>query len=93
MWRQHRVQRDRVSHGVDALLITEGTSEEGVGWSFQRPPRRKIGDLAAQAVDVDGVRVLATRVDAPSVDALRFMGDSLRKSLPSGAAVLLAVAG
>jgi Alanyl-tRNA synthetase len=48
----------------------------------------KTGDLAAQAVDVNGVRVLATRVDAPSVDALRFMGDSLRKSLPSGVAVL-----
>ncbi len=45
-------------------------------------------DLAAQAIDVDGVRVLAACVDAPSVDALRFMGDSLRKSLPSGVAVL-----
>jgi len=46
------------------------------------------GDLSAQAQDVEGVSVLATRVDAPSVDALRFMGDSVRKSLPSGVAVL-----
>ncbi|MDP9180491.1 MAG: alanine--tRNA ligase [Chloroflexota bacterium] len=45
-------------------------------------------DLASKAQDVDGVRVLATRVDAPSVDALRFIGDSVRKSMPSAAAVL-----
>jgi alanyl-tRNA synthetase len=84
-----RVQRNRVSHGVDALLITEEEHRkriEKLERSLASAP--KIGDLAAQAVDVDGVRVLATRVDAPSVDALRFMGDSLRKSLPSGAAVL-----
>jgi alanyl-tRNA synthetase len=45
-------------------------------------------DLAAKAQNVDGVCVLASRVDAPSVDALRFIGDSVRKSIPSGAAVL-----
>ena len=48
----------------------------------------KNDDLASKAQDVDGVRVLATRVDAPSVDALRFIGDSVRKSMPSAAAVL-----
>ena len=46
------------------------------------------GDLASQAQSIDGVSVLATRVEAQSVDALRFMGDSVRKSLPSGVAVL-----
>ncbi len=84
-----RVQRNRVSHGVDALLMTEEEHRkriEKLERSLASAP--KTGDLAAQAVDVDGVHVLATRVDAPSVDALRFMGDSLRKSLPSGAAVL-----
>ena len=45
-------------------------------------------DLVSKAQDVDGARVLAARVDAPSVDALRFIGDSVRKSMPSAAAVL-----
>ncbi|MEO6198261.1 MAG: alanine--tRNA ligase [Dehalococcoidia bacterium] len=45
-------------------------------------------DLAGQAQSIDGVSVLVTRVEAPSIDALRFMGDSVRKSLPSGVAVL-----
>jgi alanyl-tRNA synthetase len=37
---------------------------------------------------VDGISVLATRVDAPSVDSMRFLADNVRKSLPSGVAVL-----
>jgi alanyl-tRNA synthetase len=45
-------------------------------------------DLSAEAQDVSGVPVVATAVQAPSVDALRFMADNLRKSLPSGVAVL-----
>jgi alanyl-tRNA synthetase len=45
-------------------------------------------DLSARAQDIDGARVLAARVDAPSVDALRYIGDSVRKSMPSAAAVL-----
>jgi alanyl-tRNA synthetase len=49
------------------------------------------GDLADKVQDVDGVRVLAARVEAPSVEALRFIGDSVRKSLPDVAAVLGAV--
>jgi len=45
-------------------------------------------DLLAKTQQVDGVSVLAARVDAPSVDALRFLADSVRKTLDSGVAVL-----
>jgi alanyl-tRNA synthetase len=45
-------------------------------------------DQIDRAVDVDGVRVLASRVDLPSVDALRYRADALRKTMPSGVAVL-----
>jgi len=48
----------------------------------------KSADLSAQVQEVDGVNVLAARVDAPSADALRFTGDSVRKSMPEVAAVL-----
>jgi alanyl-tRNA synthetase len=47
--------------------------------------------LLDDAVDVDGVRVLAARVDAPSTDALRYMADAARKSISSGVAVLATV--
>ncbi|MCH7810183.1 MAG: alanine--tRNA ligase, partial [Chloroflexi bacterium] len=45
-------------------------------------------DLLAGAATVDGVAVVARKVDAPSVDSLRYMADALRKSLDSGVAVL-----
>ncbi len=45
-------------------------------------------DLLAGAASVGGVVVVAKKVDAPSVDSLRYMADALRKSLDSGVAVL-----
>jgi alanyl-tRNA synthetase len=44
--------------------------------------------IAGAAIDVDGVKVLASQVDLPSVDALRYRADALRKTMPSGVAVL-----
>jgi alanyl-tRNA synthetase len=40
------------------------------------------------AVDVDGMKVLASQVDLPSADALRYRLDAVRKTMPSGVAVL-----
>jgi putative Holliday junction resolvase len=48
-------------------------------------------DLLSKSTQVDGVQVLATRVEAASIDGLRFTGDSVRKSLASGVAVIGAV--
>jgi alanyl-tRNA synthetase len=45
----------------------------------------------SKAIDVDGVRVLAARVEAASIDGLRFTGDSVRKALGSGVAVIGAI--
>jgi alanyl-tRNA synthetase len=47
-----------------------------------------VDQIAQTAVDVDGVKVLASQVDLPSVDALRYRADALRKTMPSGVAVL-----
>jgi alanyl-tRNA synthetase len=46
------------------------------------------GGLAGKVTHVNGVAVLATEVDAPSVDALRYRSDAVRRELPSGVAVL-----
>ncbi len=45
-------------------------------------------DLAQRAQSVDGVSVVAARVDAPSQDSLRHMGDVLRQRLGSAVIVL-----
>jgi alanyl-tRNA synthetase len=44
--------------------------------------------IADRAVTVDGVKVLAEQLDLPSIDALRYSADALRKTMPSGVAVI-----
>jgi alanyl-tRNA synthetase len=47
-------------------------------------------DLLQQAQDVDGSKVVAARVEAAGVEALRELADALRRDLKSGVAVLSA---
>ncbi len=51
------------------------------------------GNIMDQARDVGGVKVLAAKVDAPNVKALRDLMDDVRSKLPSGVACLAAEAG
>ena len=48
----------------------------------------RMRDLAGDAVDVDGVRVVATAVRPADMEAFREMGDRLRETLESGVGVL-----
>ena len=51
----------------------------------------RAGDLLDRAIDVNGLRVLATRADVDGKDALRQMGDRLRDRIGSGVIVLGAI--
>ena len=48
-------------------------------------------DILGRATELDGVKLLVERVDAPSMDALRYMGDAMRKGIGSGVVVLASV--
>ena len=54
--------------------------------------RRAAGDSAADlttgAIDIDGVRVVASRVQVDDIEALRSMADGIREGLTSGVGVL-----
>jgi alanyl-tRNA synthetase len=50
----------------------------------------RVTELLASATSVDGMRVIASSVDAEGPDDLRALGDRLRERLGSGAAVLAA---
>ncbi len=52
---------------------------------------RQVDDLAARATAVDGVTVVAARVEAQGPDVLRTMADSLRQKLGSALVVLATV--
>ncbi len=51
----------------------------------------RAGDLLDRAVEINGLRVLATRADVDGKDALRQMGDRLRDRIGSGVIVLGAI--
>ena len=48
----------------------------------------RVTPLVQQASSVDGLKILSARVEAPSVDALRAIGDRLRDRLGSGVVIL-----
>ncbi|MGR9046750.1 MAG: alanine--tRNA ligase [Gammaproteobacteria bacterium] len=51
------------------------------------------GELSSQAVDIDGIKVLAVRIDDIDTKAMRDMVDQLRNKLGSSAIVLASVTG
>jgi alanyl-tRNA synthetase len=86
------VSTNAVPARIDALVAQEDAQRKKIE-KLERSLASGAGkeDLLAHAKEVDGVRVLATRVEAASVDGLRFTADSVRKSLASGVGVLGAV--
>ena len=82
---------DSLEERVDALLeqLSELRREkEGLE---RRLSLQSAADVLHQRQDVDGVCVLAARVDVSNADALREMGDWLRDKIGSGVVVLGAV--
>lgn len=51
----------------------------------------QVNELTARVVDVDGIPVLATEVDAPTIEYMRDLADRLREKLPSAVIVLGAI--
>jgi len=90
--RQLGAPRDAVATKVESLLAeldAERKKVERLERSLASAPT--MDALLRDAVDVDGVRVLAARVDATSIDALRYIGDAARKTMGSGVAVLASI--
>jgi alanyl-tRNA synthetase len=56
-----------------------------------REASSRIDALAAKAISVEGIRVVASRVQATTLDELKSLGDTLRNSLGSGVGILAAV--
>jgi alanyl-tRNA synthetase len=82
-------QRVAVAQKVDAMIAEQDAQRkriEKLERSLASGGAKE--DVMSAVIAVDGLKVLSTRVDAPSVDALRYMADSVRKQLGSGVAVL-----
>ena len=83
-----------LGQGQDASRRIEEILEENrrLRRQLEETQVRLAGDQSAAlleaAVEVNGARVVSARVEAPSLEALRELADTLRRELHSGAAVL-----
>ncbi|MCJ7509502.1 MAG: DHHA1 domain-containing protein, partial [Dehalococcoidia bacterium] len=72
-----------------AALLSDLDSERKRAQALERALAAPAAEaLVGEARAVDGIPLLAARVDAPSQDALRYIGDVLRQRLGSAVVVL-----
>ncbi len=88
-----KVQRSEVAQRAARLLSTLKETERQVETLKARLAGAGSRDLLAEAQEVDGVKLLVTRVEIDNPKAMREVGDSVRERLGSGVAVLGAKAG
>jgi len=88
-------QLQTMPEGVEAKVSSmadELDRERKRALSMERESARKAaGSLLSEARDVNGIKVISTKVAATSADAMREMGDRLKEELKSGVVVLGAV--
>jgi len=88
-----KVQPDEVAERVAGILDTVRTLEKELARLKSKLAASQGEDLAAQAVEVKGVRVLAATLDGADVPTLRETMDKLKDKLKSAVIVLASTAG
>ena len=86
-----RAVKDTVVSRVEQLVARTKELEKELEQIKSKMASRQGGDLASQAVDVHGVKVLASRLDGADAKTLRDTVDQLKNKLGSAAVVLAAV--
>ena len=83
------------NRAVEALVLRLSDIRKSIEKEVARRRMRSlagsIDELAAAAVEVNGVRVVRSRVSAGSMDELKSLGDALRAKLPGGVGLLATV--
>jgi alanyl-tRNA synthetase len=88
-----KASREDVEEKVRQLLERTRKLEKEIGTLKSKLASGQGGDLSKQAVDVDGVKVVAARIDGADAATLRAAVDQLKSKLRSAAIVLGAVQG
>ncbi len=86
--REFRITWSETPAQIVQLQERNRQSEREIEKLQSRLAGAQAGNLLDQAVEVNGVRVLAVRVDADTKDAMRQLADRLRDQLQSGVVVL-----
>jgi alanyl-tRNA synthetase len=82
------VPREEISNRVRQLLEERKRAEKELARIKSALAADRVDDLAGQAVDVDGIKVVVGRIDDHDANHLRQAADSLKAKLKSGVVVL-----
>ena len=82
---------DEIADKVAALVEERDAERRRADRLERNAARREAEGLLSRVQDVDGVQVVAARVDAPNVETMREMGDFLKAKLGSVFVVLASV--
>ena len=82
------VAPDAMPEQIRALQERNRELEKAQADSRRKAAGDSAADLTESAFDIDGVRVVASRVQVDDIDALRSMADGIREGLGSGVGVL-----
>jgi alanyl-tRNA synthetase len=85
------VPEEETLNRLEALLAENRALNKQIDGLQRKLAKGQFGDLLNQVQQVDGVNVLAARVDVGSVDNLREMSDWFNDKIGSGVAVLATV--
>ncbi|HEY3446858.1 MAG TPA: alanine--tRNA ligase [Myxococcales bacterium] len=77
-----RASPDQAEKAAEKLLATVKTLEKELDALKKKGSTEGAGDLAEQAKDVNGVKVVTARIDPADAEAFRDMADKLRDKLP-----------
>ncbi|MBM7868127.1 alanine--tRNA ligase [Heliobacterium gestii] len=88
-----KVPAAEVTNRVDSLQAQLREKDREIEQLLGRLAKYQVDDLLAGKEEINGVTVLAAKVQAPDMDALRSMSDLLKEKLGSGVLILGAVAG
>ena len=86
-----KAEAETVADRVEAMLVRNRVLERDLERLKARVAASRGDDLAAQAVDVDGLKVLAAKIDGADPKALRETVDRLKSRLGSAAVVLATI--
>jgi alanyl-tRNA synthetase len=88
--RSLKVPTESLPQRIESLVSEQRSLREQLQVNMQRSATSQVADLADQAVDVNGAKVVTGVVDVTDSDGLRKFGDELRERLGSGIAVVAA---
>ncbi|MCL5074577.1 MAG: alanine--tRNA ligase [Chloroflexi bacterium] len=90
---ERRLQTDDVESKVETLLAELQSQQRQIVQLQRSLALKQVEALLGLAEDVDGIKVVAAKVDAASMEILREMGDMLREQLGTSVVVLGTVIG